>query len=291
MDILEQVEVRDWAGPFPAEVTGRAVRALEAGKILFASELSFPLSQAEARFCSTGYLSAKSKNISYNTESGALGGTDCQGAEREELAAMLRRFAELASALLRGLAPAYAAQCSPGLTSFRPAEISGRSTSWRKDDTRLHVDAFPSRPSYGKRILRLFANVNPAKGRVWRAGEPFEDAARTLLPRIGRPLPGQLAMMALLRVTKGRRSLYDHYMLGLHDAMKADTRYQQEAPQSRLEFRPGAVWACYTDAVSHAAMSGQHAFEQTFYLPVNAMASPALSPLRTLERILGRPLV
>jgi hypothetical protein len=291
VEIIEQIPATNWVGPFPAEVTRGAVRALEEGKILFAPGLSFQLSAAEQRFLSPQYLSAKSKNISYNIETKALGGTECQGAEREGLAGMMLRFAEQAIGLLRELAPTYAAQCRPGLASFRPAEISGRATSWRKDDTRLHVDAFPSRPSYGKRILRLFANVNPSAGRVWRAGEPFEDAARKLLPRVRAPLPGALGMMALLRITKGRRSLYDHYMLGLHDAMKADTKYQAEAPQSRLEFAPGAVWACYTDSVSHAAMSGQHAFEQTFYLPVNAMASPALSPLRTLERILERPLV
>jgi len=73
--------------------------------------------------------------------------------------------------------------------------------------------------------------------------------------------------------------------------MKEDTRYQQEAPQARIEFVPGAVWTCFTDSVSHAAMSGQHAFEQTFYLPVGAMVSPALSPLRILEGLLSRPLV
>ena len=291
MEILERVAVSDWAGPYAENITSQAVRALEEGKILFAPGLRFELLAAEQKFLSPSYLSAKSKNISYNTETGALGGTDCQGAERDELAGMMKRFAESAIGLLNSLAPVYATQCKPGLTSFRPAEISGRATSWRKDDTRLHVDAFPSRPSYGKRILRLFANVNPSAVRVWRAGEPFEDAARKLLPRVNSPIPGSLAMMAMLRITKGRRSLYDHYMLGLHDAMKADTKYQEEAPQSRLEFAPGAVWGCYTDAVSHAAMSGQHAFEQTFYLPVNAMASPALSPLRTLERILERPLV
>jgi 3-deoxy-D-manno-oct-2-ulosonic acid (Kdo) hydroxylase len=291
VEILEQVQVQSWSGPFPDDVTGRAISALEEGKILFGPGLSFQLSAAEQKFLSTAYLSAKAKNISYNTETEALGGTDCQGVEREELAGMMRRFAGLAIGLLRALCPAYAAQCKPGLTSFRPAEISGRATSWRKDDTRLHVDAFPSRPSYGKRILRLFANVNPSTARVWRAGEPFQDAARKLLPRVSPPLPGALAAMALLKITKERRSLYDHYMLGLHDAMKADPEYQAGAPQTRLEFAPGAVWACYTDLVPHAAMSGQHAFEQTFYLPVNAMASPALSPLRTLERILERPLV
>src|SRR5262249_51456435 len=156
------------------------------------------LTEAERKFLSPSYLGAKSKNISYHTETGALGGSDVQGAEREELAGMMRRVSESAIELLRALAPAYAHSRKPGVTRFPPAEISGRATSWRKDDTRLHVDAFPSRPSYGKRILRLFANVNPAAGRMWRAGEPFEDAARKLLPRVKAPVPGALTMMALL---------------------------------------------------------------------------------------------
>jgi hypothetical protein len=37
-------------------------------------------------------------------------------------------------------------------------------------------------------------------------------------------------------------------------------------------------------------MSGQFALEQTFYLPVNAMKDPQRSPLRVLERLVGRTL-
>jgi len=291
VEILEQLGIQDWAGPFAEPLTRQAGSALEDGKILFAPALRFELLPAERRFLSSQHLEAKSKNISYHPDSQALGGTSCQGADRVELAAMLRRFSEQAVQLLSALCPGYVGRFVPGLASFRPAEISGRPTSWRKDDTRLHIDAFPSRPSYGKRILRLFANVNPASPRVWRAGEPFEHAARTLLPRVRAPLPGAFPLLALLRVTKGRRTLYDHYMLGLHDAMKEDSLYQQEAPQARIEFAPGAVWACFTDCVLHAAMSGQHAFEQTFYLPVGAMAAPAASPLRILEGMLSRPLL
>ena len=291
MEVLEQVSIQNWTGPFPAEVTRQAIDALEDGKILLAPALRFELRPAEHKFLSAKYLRAKSKNISFHPDTKALGGTDSGSPDREELEAMMRRFSEQAISLLKALCPAYAEQLVAGLASFRPAEISGRVTSWRKDDTRLHVDAFPSRPSYGKRILRLFANVNPSTPRVWRAGEPFEDSARTLFPRVRPPLPGALSLMAALRLTKGRRTLYDHYMLALHDEMKKDPRYQSEVPQARIEFGPGAVWACFTDCVAHAAISGQHAFEQTFYLPVSAMAAPARSPLRILEGIAGRPLV
>jgi len=47
----------------------------------------------------------------------------------------------------------------------------------------------------------------------------------------------------------------------------------------------------FTDSVSHAAMSGQLVFEQTFYLPVRAMKNPERSPLRVLERLARRTLV
>ncbi len=77
-------------------------------------------------------------------------------------------------------------------------------------------------------------------------------------------------------------------MLGIHDAMKADMEYQSKVPQTQLVFEPGATWVCFTDRVSHAAMSGQFALEQTFYVPVDAMNDPSSTPLRVLERLAGR---
>ena len=75
-------------------------------------------------------------------------------------------------------------------------QVSTRKQSVRADDRRLHVDAFPSRPNYGERILRVFTNVNPdGEPRVWRVGEPFEDVAPRFLPRAEtlRGLAGQAA--------------------------------------------------------------------------------------------------
>jgi len=47
----------------------------------------------------------------------------------------------------------------------------------------------------------------------------------------------------------------------------------------------------FSDRVLHAALSGQYALEQTFYLPVEAMADQRDSPLRILENYYGRALV
>ena len=119
-----------------------------------------------------------------------------------ELAAMVARFAASAADLVVTLFPRYAPYVQRARTSFRPQPAVGRHVSWRKDDSRLHVDAFPSRPNHGERILRVFSNVSPDEDRVWRVGEPFEAVARTFLPRIRDPLPGSAAVLAALHVTK-----------------------------------------------------------------------------------------
>ena len=166
-----------------------------------------------------------------------------------------------------------------------------RKQSWRKDDTRLHVDSFPATPSNGKRILRVFSNVNPdGRPRVWKVGEAFETVARKFWPELRAPLWGERELLAVVRVTKAIRTKYDHYMLKLHDAMKCDPQYQAQFESATVPFPAGSTWACFTDQVSHAAMSGQYALEQTFLLPVRHMADPSTSPLHVLERLKGRPL-
>ncbi len=291
MEIFEHVDFTVWEGPFADSVTAQATHALENGKLVFAPNLAFALSNKENRFLSPDCLDAKSKNVSFRPASGALQGTRCEGQDREDLLEMLRRFYRQSRAWIAALCPGYRNHLIDGFTSFRPAEIAGRATSWRKDDTRLHVDAFPSRPVEGRRILRVFANVHPTAQRVWRVGEAFEKMAAKFLPGIQPPFPGASWLLEHTRIVKGRRTLYDHYMLGLHDRMKSDDAYQSQAPQTEFSIPAGASWACFTDSVSHAAMSGQFAFEQTFYLPVEAMRQPAQSPLRILERLTGRALL
>jgi hypothetical protein len=89
--------------------------------------------------------------------------------------------------------------------SFRPVEIAGRKSSYRKDDTLLHVDSFPSNPTRGQRILRVFTNINQeGKPRVWRTGEPFEAVAAKMVPQISPPLFGLAPpLLKLLKITKG----------------------------------------------------------------------------------------
>jgi len=289
-DIIE-LPIASWDQPCSTAEQQHAIHALESGNVLFFPRLRFPIQDGEERLLSPATV-GQAKNVSLDTASGTLRGSGADETELNLLQSMMTRYATLSRALIHNLLPRYEKDLQQARASYRPVEISGRITSWRKDDTRLHVDSFPSSPTQGKRILRLFANIHPqGHSRNWRVGEPFEDVAQRYLRSIPNPIRGASFALNLLGITKSRRSAYDHYMLRLHDRMKADLVYQKEAPQRPYEFPAGTAWIVFTDQVSHAAMSGQHALEQTFHLPVESMQVPSQSPLRILERLLGRQLV
>lgn len=290
-EVLESIDIGSWHGPIPREILTIAAAALEAGKILYAPKVRFDLSYAERRALAPKCLDGRAKKVSFDAEAELLRGTRCQGAELDALTRVMKRYCAWASDLTTALCPSYAGHLTVGFTSFRPVEIAGHGTSWGPGDNRLHVDAFSSLPMKGARILRVFSNVNPVTHRIWRVGEGFEKVAARFMLRIRGPLPGEFSLLGFLRVVKGRRSEYDHYMLGIRDSMKADRSYQAQVAQTEVAFPPGATWICFADSVSHAPISGQFAFEQTFYLPVNAMKDPERSPQRVMERLAGRALV
>jgi hypothetical protein len=290
MSNVVSIPITNWDHRCTPAEREHAVSALEQGAVLLFPRMPFTLEGDERRILSPA-VAGKSKNISLDVASGVLRGSGAGEAEQQLLQRVMHRFATSSRALLCNLMPGYEKGLQQGRASFRPAEIANRATSWRKDDTRLHVDSFPSSPVAGKRILRVFSNVNPqGESRTWRIGEPFEKVARHYLPSLPGPVRGVSPLLAMLGITKGRRSDYDHFMLRLHDRMKSDLPYQSQAGQIVFEFEPGSTWIVYTDQVSHAAMKGQYAFEQTFYLPVDCMRDSSRAPLRILERLAGRQL-
>lgn len=289
--VLETLDVTGWSGPIHTNMGSGVVTALEDGRVLYFPRLGFALSTEEKGFLDPAVADPKAKNVSLDSAPGTLKHAVASAANLPKIQSMLQRYCESATALVRLLLPEYANALEIGRTSFRPVEIAGRRLGATKDDTRLHIDAFPSTPMGGKRILRVFTNVNPdGRGRDWRLGASFEDAARAFANRVPRYFDWGAKAMHAIGAIKGHRTAYDHTMLAIHDAMKRDENYQITAQQNAFSFPPGSTWIAYTDRVSHAAMGGQHLFEQTFYLPVSAMADPAKSPLRILERITGRAL-
>ncbi|HUO43892.1 MAG TPA: Kdo hydroxylase family protein [Burkholderiales bacterium] len=290
-DVLLTLPFTDWTPAVGPQLAAQATAALERGGILFLPQLAFETAPEERRLIDPRWLDGKAKNISYDARNSEIRHTSAADGDRAALAALLARFSRQARTLLLALCPHYSAALEWGLTSFRPAAVEGRPSSDKKDDSRLHIDAFASRPNQGRRILRMFCNLNPrGEPRAWNVGEPFEDMARRFRDRVPPQWPGSAQLLAAFGITRGRRSAYDHIMLNLHDRAKLDFEYQRSSPRQGIEFPAGSTWIVYTDRVMHAALRGQFMLEQTFYLPVAAMQEERYAPLRVLEQLWQRPL-
>ena len=276
----------------PRERRDGLLDILEQGGVLHFDGLPDPVApDVLAGLLDASHSDPRRKNISFDAAGRGLQGARAGADVQAGMVELLVRYQEQAAALVLAIAPAYQGALRMAPSSLRVVEAHGRPASWRKDDSRLHIDAFPSRPNYGERILRVFRNVNPSGGaRVWRVGEPFAQMAQRFMGRLPPYRAWRARALNAIGVTKRLRGEYDHLMLALHDAMKADTAYQAECPQETVPFAPGATWVCFSDQVSHAVMSGQFMLEQTLHLPVAAMQQSSRSPLRVLESLYGRPL-
>jgi len=273
-------------------------RALEQGRILlFANppitlpepERALLLSQRQTR---AGYH----KNIAYRPAQDRVTGF-AHGADAERLRDALRLYSRRATEFAAWLLPRYAGGWRVDLASFRPEEEEGRALPRRSRNDLIHVDAFPTRPTRGDRILRLFTNVNPAQPRVWLSGGTFEEIAPRFAPaalvdraRRGGLADGvrRLARAAGLNVAV--RSPYDRFMLAFHHHLKESAAFQEAASKSRVEFPAGATWMVFTDMVSHAVLKGRYALEQTFLVARTSLVLPDKAPIAILERIAGAPM-
>jgi 3-deoxy-D-manno-octulosonic acid hydroxylase-like protein len=287
-----QIEVKSYA----PEQARWYCDQLERGKVLFFAGTPFEFPEEDARFL----LSQKQtgsrfhKNISYRPSADVLKGVDAGSADRERLHAIMRRFSqEVTGFIARFLAP-YAGKLKLDFASFRPLEERGRDLPLHKRNDLLHVDAFPTRPTRGARILRVFVNINPRQSRVWNVGQPFHEflpkilGKQSIRPSLRPPLVAAAAAFASrMGLPVPDRSRYDEYMLYLHDWLKENADFQAHTPKFELAFKPGCCWMVYTDGVPHAVMSGRFALEQTFIVPAEALVSPGVAPVRVLEEVTG----
>ena len=291
LDLIRTQPYTDWSPEVSPETRATLRRELEQGAVLYFPNLHFHFQAGEERFLDSRYSDGKSKNINLRANEHAVRGAAGSQQDLTDLYNLIRRYAESSEALIRALLPEYLPHMTRAGTSLRPSEIAGRPVSWRKDDTRLHVDSFPSNPMLGKRLLRVFHNIDPQAPRVWRVGEPFADFEQRFVPKTHGMWPGQAWLMKTLHITKRKRSEYDHRMLQLHDLAKADLDYQKTVPQQEFHFPPGATWIVFSDQLLHAAMRGRAMMEQTIYLDPAAIADRTHSPEAVLSRMLGKPML
>ncbi len=292
MDVLKPIAVNNWHNNPSNEISQEAIQALEHGKIVFLPQLNFTLSADENSLLSPALTNPKRKNICFNPHSGETRGAAASALQQVQLKILMQRYYQHTLGLVSTLFPSYQKHLIAGRTSLRTVEISGRSSSYKKDDSRVHVDSFAATPVNGLRILRVFSNINPhGVARIWQTGESFSTVAKRFLPEIPSISTVEQYLLRLFKVTKALRSPYDHFMLNIHNKMKKDRAYQQSVIKTTLALPPKSSWIVYSDQVSHAAISGQHVLEQTFYLPSTAMHYPETTPLFVLEEMLKHSLI
>jgi hypothetical protein len=303
LQIADYDAQQGWGGKARAAERSRwCCEQLEAGEILFFDGIPYDFPQADREFLLQQRQSGSRvhKNISYRPKQDALRGSGTDSREDDErLHSIMRHFSqEITRLLTRVLAP-YAAHWAMDYASYRPEEEEGRGLALHKRNDLLHVDAFPSRPTRGARILRCFTNINPARPRNWLTTERFtplaEKYARAAgLEEIARAGGSGGSLLNLLKRAAGlpaaNRSAYDRFMLRFHDYLKENDDFQKNCPKIHIPFPPMSTWMCYTDCVPHAVLSGQYALEQTFIIPVRALVTPEKSPIRILEEMAGKPL-
>jgi hypothetical protein len=282
--------------------TEEQYRRLESGDILYFPRTPFELKAEERAFLLSQRQSEASfhKNISYRPAKDRLKGVDQdEPAEWERMHRTMRDYSTRAIAFMASFLPGYARDWKIDFASFRPIEEAGRKVALRSRNDLIHVDAFPSRPSHGDRLLRIFTNIHPDRARVWVTSDPFEQLAWQYAGKAGLPHPlGGLAKLrskalralSTLGVPVVDRPPYDQFMLRFHHYLKENAAFQAECPKDRWEFPPNSSWIVFTDTTSHSCISGQYALEQTFIVRRKSLACPDKAPISILERITGFPL-
>ncbi|MBX6312128.1 MAG: Kdo hydroxylase family protein [Isosphaeraceae bacterium] len=288
--------------PRTMTATEEQYRALESGDILYFPATPFELTAEERAFLVTQKQIDASyyKNISYRPAQDRLKGVDQKDpALWRKMHATMRAYSQRAIAFMAQFLPRYARDWKIDFASFRPIEEAGRKVALRSRNDLIHVDNFPSRPSHGDRLLRIFTNIHPERPRIWITSDSFARLAEDYARQAGLPLPptalSRLQSLAL-RTLSGiglpvvDRPAYDQFMLKFHHFLKENETFQRDCRKDRWEFPSGSSWIVFTDTSSHACLSGQYALEQTFIVRRGSLTCPELAPIAILERMVGFPL-
>ena len=300
---VEDYKATGWAGRDQQEARARVYcERLEGGEILFFRELPFFFPEEDREFLVKQEWTELRlhKNVSYRPTEDLLRGVTGDATTIERVQSIFRNYSAQVLDFLKKFLSPYAGKWTVDFASFRPMEEAGRDLPLHKRNDLLHVDAFPSRPTQGGRILRVFTNLNPAKPRVWTTTEKFQALAKKYAEDAGlrRIAEDESAVSRAVQNWGGKlgirgmgRTPYDMFMLRFHDYLKENSEFQANTPKVRIEFPPLATWIVFTDCVAHAVMSGQYAIEQTLLVPPKALVAQPKAPYRILEDIAGKPLV
>src|SRR5579872_1831033 len=223
------VEQGEWEKP---ENRYKYCNALEEGNILFfpAAPFAFPQDEIDFLLRQRQGGSKARKNIAYKPGMDRITNHDSSDPQSaEKLKGILRNYSKRVTDFLTVLLSPYTNEWKHDYASFRPFQEKGRKLRMRARNDLLHVDAFPTRPLHGARILRFFTNINPTESRRWITSQPFGELAKKYGGQ-GVPFPKSAGYSLSDRLEKKMkeglrkmgikvplRSPYDQFMMNLHN--------------------------------------------------------------------------
>jgi hypothetical protein len=235
------------------------------------------------------------KNISFDPATGRVSGFRYESPTQcDRLRAILASFSQSVTEWLTTCWPRYPQGWRLDRVSFRPEEEATRALRLTARNDLLHIDNFPTRPTRGWRILRVFANINPTEPRVWITSVTFPRLLARFGEEVGLPRQtrssvwrslGQAVRRSLTRVVRPGRAVrgdYDEFMLRLHNHLKSNDEFQERGPKKFWTFGPGSAWLAFTDSCSYAELRGRHALEHSFFVSPEALALPEEAPAALL---------
>jgi hypothetical protein len=237
------------------------------------------------------------KDVSYDPATGRVSGLrSAHPAETRRLTDVLAQFSAEATVWVKSAFPPYAGDLARDRVTLRTAEEATRALRLTARNDLLHIDNFPTRPSNGRRILRLAVNIHPTDPQVWATSERFPQLLARFAGQYRVPArtaeEWTAAAQPVIRLfTAGRigRSAYDALMLRLHHFLKEEDQFQAHAARRVWTFPPGSVWVLFADGVAHAQLRGRFVLEHSFFVPRKCLIRPDESPLARLVE-LGRAL-
>jgi len=280
--------------------------ALERGEIVLfpRSPIELP-DDADLRFLRDelpGRL--RNKNISYHPEIDSVPGLKAEPDFVARTQRILKQHAHRVEEFLKRMMPTITRDWTVGTSSFRPIQEKGRDLSPHASNELVHIDAGAYGATYGDRILRFFVNVNPVEDRVWATRGAFPELyarygqAARVTPDTRRRASLQRGALDKLRTGVLRTvaaaglpqamlidsSPYDRTMRQFHNFMKDEPGFRDDtSSQNEIRFAPFSAWMVFTDMVSHASLSGQHALVNTFLLRLANCRLPQFAPYRILS--------
>jgi hypothetical protein len=278
----------------PNPPSASLARRLERGELVEFAESPFALPHEEEIdfLCSLELSSRTRKHVTFNPVTEEFSGVSLRREERRLiLKRVLSNFSRAVCDWLKEVLPEYTLGTTPDRVTFRTEEEAVRTLRFSARNDLLHIDSFPNRPTFGKRILRVYLNLNPTDDRVWSVSERYES----LLDRYRKEhrLPSRTrdewvsipsAWHRLLQGDWVPRSRYDEFQLKLHHFLKRDDRFQDRASRTYRRFPPRSCWLLFSDGLAHADLRGRFAVEHSFFVSPRVLTETESSPLEILTR-------